>query len=184
MNIIKKISKYFKSMTPGDPNITFAFHMRRPQGQGGFTLIEMLIVIAVIATLAGVVLTGVTGFMSAARDTRRVADLKNAQNFLELYFVKCGHYPGGISGGVCNSSDPANWDALADMMEREGFTSNFPQDPVAGRTYFYGSDADNLSYTLGASLERDNRVLMDDLDGTQDGVNCADSPNLHYCIGS
>ena len=149
----------------------------------GFTLVEMLIVIAVIAILAGVVLTGVTGFQATARDTRRIGDLKNTQNFLELYYNKCGYYPGGIdAGGDCTTTDPASWSQLEDSMEPD-VTSNFPNDPVTGRTYYYGVSGDRLQYVIGAELERDNSVLKDDADGTVYGVDCADA-GLIYCIQS
>ena len=55
----------------------------------GFTLIEMLIVIAVISILAGIVLVGVTGFQETARDTKRIGDLRGVQNSLELYYTRC-----------------------------------------------------------------------------------------------
>ena len=149
-------------------------------GNEGFTLIEMLIVIAIIAVLAGVVLTGVSGFQASARDTRRIGDLRNAQNFLELYFNRCGYYPGNISGGSCTSGT-VNYGALESMMETEGFTSNFPNDPVAARTYFYGVSGDNLDYVLGATLERENNALNDDVDGTVNGIDCSDA-NLRFCV--
>ena len=148
----------------------------------GFTLIEMLIVIAVIAILAGVVLTGVGGFQASARDTRRIGDLRNSQNLLELYFNRCGFYPGGIAGGACTSGT-TNFAALETMMETNGFTSNFPNDPVSGKTYYYGVSADNLNYVLGAQLERPNNALSDDSDGTINGVDCSDTNN-RYCIQS
>jgi len=152
-------------------------------GSKGFTLIEMLIVIAVIAILAGIVLTGVSGFQASARDTRRVGDLRNAQNFLELYFNRCGYYPGTITGGSCNQSSP-DFAGLEAMMEAENFTSNFPNDPVASKTYYYGvTGPDNLGYVLGAELERENNVLNDDVDGTVNGIDCSDA-NLRFCVQS
>lgn len=157
-------------------------HHKTLKFAGGFTLIEMLIVIAVIAILAGVVLTGVSGFQASARDTRRIGDLRNVQNFLELYFNRCGFYPGSITGGSCTTG-ATDWNGLKAMMEAEGFTSNFPNDPVAGRTYYYGVSSDNLQYVVGAALERQNSALDDDVDGTVYGVDCSDV-NLRYCVRS
>ena len=149
----------------------------------GFTLIEMLIVVAVIAILAGVVLTGVSGFQASARDTKRIGDLRNAQNFLELYFNRCGHYPGSQSTTICPSA--TDWDALEIMMEAEGFTSNFPNDPIEGRSYLYGAeDPENLRYVIGATLERANNALNDDVDiAPFSTIDCSDT-NLNYCIQS
>jgi len=155
----------------------------------GFTLIEMLIVIAVIAILAGVVLTGVSGFQASARDTRRIGDMRNAQNFMELYFVRCGYYPGDMAGGLCGSQGvPATWDTLEAMFElpANGFTSNFPDDPneAAGVHYSYDVDVagNSLRYVLGATLERDNQVLRDDVDTPIFGSMPCDDASLIYCI--
>ena len=56
--------------------------MNKLSTKHGFTLIEMLVVVAIISILAGVVLTGVTGFQANARDTKRIAHLKQMQNYL------------------------------------------------------------------------------------------------------
>lgn len=150
--------------------------------QGGFTLVEMLIVIAVIAILAGVILTGVTGFQATARDTRRIGDMKNVQNFLELYFNRCGFYPG--ADDCSTASDPDTWAELTTAMQ--DITSNLPQPQSTNFEYDYGVDAagGRLNYTIGAELERDNSVLDTDVDGASvDGVNCDDA-GLVYCISS
>ena len=63
----------------------------------GFTLIEILIVVAIIAILASVVLVGLGPTQQAGRDARRISDLHEVQNGLELYYNKCGYYPGTSS---------------------------------------------------------------------------------------
>ncbi|MBI2013045.1 MAG: prepilin-type N-terminal cleavage/methylation domain-containing protein [Candidatus Colwellbacteria bacterium] len=144
----------------------------------GFTLIEMLVVIIVISFLMGIVLTGTLGFQALARDTRRAGDLRNAQNFLELYLTKCGRYPGNATCGA--SALLMDWSTLATVMKDANVTNQFPKE-LSGRKYFYGVSNDGLSYTLGAELERDHNVLKDDIDGTSNGVSCADPV---YCISS
>lgn len=123
----------------------------------GFTLIEMLVVVAIISILAGIVITGVTGFQASARDTKRVADLKQMQAYLDLYFNREGHYP---------NTTFTTWTALKTEMDTK-LNVKIPVDPINNAThrYFYATDADDQSkYALGAGLERDNRVLDDDLD--------------------
>jgi len=59
----------------------------------GFTLIEMLVVVAVIGLLASLILVGLSDFRTRGRDTRRIADIKEVQNGLEVYYMKNGTYP-------------------------------------------------------------------------------------------
>ena len=64
-----------------------------------FTLIELLVVIAVIgilSTLAVVVLQGARG---QARDAKRVADAKQMQIALELYYHDNNVYPSSLASG-------------------------------------------------------------------------------------
>lgn len=149
--------------------------------QAGFTLIEMLVVIIIISFLVGIVLTGTLGFQASARDTRRIGDLRNAQNFLELYFNKCGHYPGVSDTKAECSASISDWAALTTTMSSAKITSQFPKE-ISGKKYFYGVNPDGLSYTVGAELERDNNVLKDDIDGPSNGVSSCDDPI--YCISS
>jgi prepilin-type N-terminal cleavage/methylation domain-containing protein len=125
----------------------------------GFTLIEMLIVVAIIAILSGVVLAGVSNFQSRARDTRRIGDLRNVQSYLELYFNKCGHYPGvsDSNNSECSSAGLSKWSDLAAAMAK--VTNKFPADPVPGSSYCYGTDSKGLNYAIQAVLENDNSIL-------------------------
>lgn len=67
--------------------------------QSGFTLIELLVVVMVISALSGVVVSLINsgGFRDKAKDAQRVADLKQIQTALELYFADNRSYP--IAGG-------------------------------------------------------------------------------------
>jgi prepilin-type N-terminal cleavage/methylation domain-containing protein len=63
------------------------------KAQQGFTIIELLIVIAIIAILAGLVLNNFQGAQAKARDTGRVTDLNNIHSKLEEYYNENGAYP-------------------------------------------------------------------------------------------
>ncbi|MEK9175103.1 MAG: type II secretion system protein, partial [Patescibacteria group bacterium] len=74
----------------------------------GFTLIELLVVIAIIGILASVVLASLNSARAKSRDARRIADVKQIQLALELYYdANAQHYPAtlaqltsGCSGGT------------------------------------------------------------------------------------
>ena len=148
--------------------------MNKSKGEKGFTLIEILIVVAIIGMLSSIVLVGLGSFRSRGRDARRAADLREIQNALELYYAKNGVYPEGQ--GVTVSS-------LGLQNEGIGVTK-IPSDPGDG-TYMYGSN--KKSYVLSATLEEEAAaVLKDDIDNDiaeRFNVNCGepDSDKI-YCI--
>ncbi len=158
----------------------------------GFTLIEMFVVIAVIGILAGIVLQGTSGFQSKARDKRRIGDLKNTQNYLELYYNKCGHYPGAAD--CINASNPSNWSELVSALGGSGITNaKIPTDPVPSKNYYYSvNSTDRLEYILGATLENDNKILNDGLKastptGFSPSIDCTydvSTKKFNYCFRS
>jgi len=58
-----------------------------------FTLIELLVVISIIALLSSIVLAALNDARAKARDSRRIQDLKQVQNALELFRADYGKYP-------------------------------------------------------------------------------------------
>src|ERR1700732_5233360 len=63
--------------------------LRKKQTQGkpaarGFTLIELLVVIAIIGLLASIILASLNTARQKGRDARRLADLKEMANAMEL----------------------------------------------------------------------------------------------------
>jgi general secretion pathway protein G len=70
----------------------------------GFTIIELVVVIAIIAVLSSIVTTGVNKYRAQSRDAVRKAELREMQKALSLYYADNGSYPSTIPFG-CNS----NW---------------------------------------------------------------------------
>jgi prepilin-type N-terminal cleavage/methylation domain-containing protein len=61
--------------------------------QAGFTIIELLIVIAIIGILATLVLTNFQGAQAKGRDTVRKNDINSIYQKLEEYYNEQGGYP-------------------------------------------------------------------------------------------
>ena len=58
-----------------------------------FTLIELLVVIAIIGLLTTIAVISLNNARAKARDAKRVADVKQTQTALELFFNDKGRYP-------------------------------------------------------------------------------------------
>ena len=59
----------------------------------GFTLVELLIVIAIIGVLSALLMANFIGVRQRARDAQRKSDLRQMQSALELYRSDLGLYP-------------------------------------------------------------------------------------------
>lgn len=59
----------------------------------GFTLVEMLIVIAIIAILAAISIVTYSGIISRANQTVVMNDLSNINKMMEFYKINHGSYP-------------------------------------------------------------------------------------------
>ena len=67
--------------------------------QKGFTLIELLVVVAIIGLLSTLSILALNTARARARDARRVADVKQIQTALEMYYNDAGVYPSTASAG-------------------------------------------------------------------------------------
>lgn len=136
----------------------------------GFTLVELMIAVSIIAILASVGFTTYSQSQLLARDAKRKQDLKSIAIALELYKQKNGRYP---CADWISSSGGGNWitDNVASGLNCAGtpgsldskFINSLPADPVNSGTivhtgghlvYGYRSfECKGTSYILVAELE-------------------------------
>jgi prepilin-type N-terminal cleavage/methylation domain-containing protein len=96
--------------------------------QKGFTLIELLVVIAIIGLLSSIVLASLSGVRKKSRDAKRVAEIKELQLALELYFDSARSYPASGSWPSDCSGSTALQTALQPLVTG-GFIGKIPTDP-------------------------------------------------------
>lgn len=68
--------------------------------KSGFTLIELLVVIAIIALLSSVALISLMSARQKARDVKRLSDMTQMMNALELYYSFNKGYPSAPVAGI------------------------------------------------------------------------------------
>jgi general secretion pathway protein G len=110
--------------------------------QGGFTLLELLIVIVIIGILALLIIPNITSAPKKARDTKRKTDITTVRKGLEEYFVNNNSYPAALSDLTTGSAP---------------IVKTIPTDPknTGNFVYVYTPGAGNSTYTLDACLEND-----------------------------
>ena len=113
--------------------------------QKGFTLIELLVVIAIIGLLSTLAVVALNNARSKARDARRLADIKQIQTALELYYNDEGGYPdtADVTSGGSIEGSTATYMSIVP-------TNPSPQNDgsCAVAEYVYGMDDSNASYHL------------------------------------
>lgn len=81
----------------------------------GFTLMEMILVIGIIALLVGAGVVGLVGVMDTGREGRAKADINTLMSALRMYETKSGLLPTSAQGlnalveRPSGSGSPANW---------------------------------------------------------------------------
>lgn len=105
----------------------------------GFSLIELMVAIAIIGVLATIVIGSTSGSRAKSRDNRRITDIKVIQLGLALYYDVNKAYPVG-----------ANISSLTVPIVNDKYLPEIPADPQGG-TYEYKSDG--MTYCLGTLLE-------------------------------
>lgn len=106
--------------------------------QSGFTIVELLIVIVVIAILAAVTIMAFTGLQKRARDTDRLADVQAINKALLQYHALYGTYPDETPTSA--SSTELSTDTPGTFLEElknKGLMQEVPIDPTNDATYNY-----------------------------------------------
>lgn len=136
--------------------------------KNGFTIVELLIVIVVVAILAAISIVAYGGIQERARNTQRIQDVRAIAKAIELYYADNGNLPSSLCslGGGCkinhawNSTADASWQSLeAQLVPR--YISALPKDPLAsviqpagiygGYNYDYNSHLSNASSWCSSS---------------------------------
>lgn len=125
--------------------------MQRRSRAAGFTLIEVMVVVVILAILAAVVVPKVMEKPGEARVKRAQAGITAIVTALNTYKLDNFNYPSTEQGLQALVSKPAG-QSEAPNWAKGGYLDKMPKDPW-GREYLYlhpGAHGDIDVYTLGA----------------------------------
>lgn len=125
--------------------------------QAGFTIIEMLIVVTILAMLAGVLVPVLQEGQQTARDSRRMQDLRTVQSALADYLRAEGTYP-DTSDAWQNDIDAGYGAAGYIPGLVPNYLSALPRDPdgqypTDTAHYMYRSDGVDYKFVLNGTPE-------------------------------
>ena len=126
------------------------------KSKNGFTLIEILVAMTIVAVLVSISLVSLQGARKVARDGKRKADLEQIRSALEIYRSEIKTYPGSL-------------DDLVNV-----YLSEVPNDPLSGIYKYFYLGAPN-SYTLCSYLETSSSLQAECGD-------CTDSGGCYYKV--
>lgn len=159
----------------------------------GFTLIELILVMAIIAILAVVGIGSYTQATLKARDTQRKNDLNQISKALESFNNDVGRYPLDDDNGNMTCPDYVNGflvesscfgSITADVSDSNKVAGNktyteavymekLPIDPTSGKKYFYEKTTSGFSIYVALENSEDRDVVVDNAGkATTWDVNC------------
>ncbi|GAM70273.1 general secretion pathway protein G [Vibrio sp. JCM 19236] len=125
--------------------------MKYRNKQGGFTLLEVMVVVVILGILASFVVPNLLGNKEKADQQKAITDIVALENALDMYKLDNGVYPTtdqGLDALVTRptgSPEPRNY-------RSDGYIRRLPSDPW-GNDYQYLSPGDNGNidvFTLGS----------------------------------
>ncbi len=119
---------------------------RKSRFRGGFTLVEILVVVVILGLLATLVAPRVIGRGEEAKRTSTLVQIREIEQALDLYKLDNGFYPVTDQGLEALVTKPASSPEPL-KYRNEGYMKKVPLDPW-GSPYVYRCPGDHGEYDL------------------------------------
>jgi len=109
----------------------------------GFTLIEILITVAIIGVLAAIVVVSFNKAQAKSRDSRRVADVESVKAAMNMFYDENKRYVNCNDFGayrLCTDSYPSGYSELV-----PAYFDQYPKDPLDSTDYIIAEEGSNTS---------------------------------------
>lgn len=130
-----------------------------------FTLLELLIVIALIGILITIAAVSYSSAQKKTRDSRRMTDVKNIQTALEQYYADN------------NGAYPAQGTAMGDLQTGGYLPGGWPKDPGSTHDDYVYTSATTTTYYVCSP------VVLESMKGNASGSDGSGfgSGDTYYC---
>jgi len=117
---------------------------KRPQGERGFTLVELLVVITIITLIMGIVGPRVLNYLTESKAKAARIQIESFSSALDLFFLDTGRYPNSSEGLAALVQRPGSINAWNGPYLKGGVV---PADPW-GNPYVYRSPGQHGTYDI------------------------------------
>lgn len=162
----------------------------------GFTLVELLVVMAILGVLVTLIAGGFRTAQMRGRDAARKSDLGQIASAFELFQSDYKTYPAVNSDGkilacpydpITKTGDDCSWgdDIMSDG--KTTYMTKVPEDPTSGQEYVYVSPGTgNKKFQLFARLENpnDQNCLEGDCANSPVAVTCGSGLVCNFAVTS
>lgn len=133
-----------------------------PSSEQGLTLIEMIVVLAIIALVAALIVPNIIGRPDQARVTVAQSDLRSISAALKMYRLDNGGYPSTAQGLQALVTKPSG-DPAPTNYASGGYLDKLPADPW-GNPYSYKSPGDDGAGFDLISMGKDGKAGGEGID--------------------
>lgn len=84
-------------------------HTTQNNGQSGFTLVELLLVLVILALIAGLVLPGIIGKAESAKAKAAASQISRISMSVESFYLDTGNTPSSLDDLVNEPSGVSGW---------------------------------------------------------------------------
>lgn len=111
---------------------------------GGFTLVELLVVLVILALIMGLVGPRVLSYLTSSREKAAALQINGFKSSLDLFFLDAGRYPNSSEGLAALVRKPAGVERWNGPYIQQG---DIPADPW-GNPYLYAAPGTKAPFRI------------------------------------